>query len=257
MKKPGDTMATTTVRGTVGGLARRANPAFAGGVVLVALVALGYAHTGASLAQHTYIHVITGILWTGTDIFIGAVIGPVVGGLDEEESAAVFKRLTPKTSFLLPSLAFVTIAAGITLAIRRELFPYAEPWLALFTAVNLIPVLLLLGWRLNAWSDRRWQAVFGVATVGSLSWVALTIGQFQMTTPVIVVALALVTVLSVQGFGFLLPGEIRMYLEMTSADPDPGIISAIGQQNAKLGGVQGVVQLLLILVMVYLRYGGF
>jgi hypothetical protein len=35
------------------------------------------------------------------------------------------------------------------------------------------------------------------------------------------------------------------------------VISRIGQQNAKLGGVQGLFQLAVILVMVYLRYGGF
>ena len=250
-------MSTNTVRGTVGGLARRANPAFAAGVVLLSVAALVYAVTMASVQIHTYVHVMTGLLWTGTDLFIGAVLGPAVGGLDEEQSAAVFQRLTPKTSFFLPAMAFATIAGGITLAQRLGLFPHAEPWLALFTAVNLIPVLLLLGWRLDAWRDRRWQAAFAVVTVGSLAWVALTIGSFRMTTPAIVVALGIVTVLSVQGFGFLLPGEIRMYVEMTSEDPDPGVISAIGAQNAKLGGVQGLFQLALIAVMVYLRYGGF
>nr|WP_231751508.1 hypothetical protein [Halogeometricum sp. CBA1124] len=250
-------MSTRTVRGTVGGMAELANPAFAGGVVLVAVSALGYALTVASIQHHTYVHVMTGLLWTGIDVFLGAVLGPVVGGLDEEQSAAVFQRLTPKTAFLLPSLAFVTIASGLVLAQRLGLFPHSEPWLALFTAANLIPVFLLLGWRLNAWSDLRWRAPFAVATVGSLTWVGLTLGQLQMTTPAVVVALAIVTLLSVQGFGFLMPGEIRMYVEMRSPDPDPGVISAIGQQNAKLGGVQGFFQLILILVMVYLRFGGF
>ncbi|WP_415383297.1 hypothetical protein [Halosimplex sp. TS25] len=237
-------------------MGRRANPAFAVAVVFVPLAALGYALTVASLQGHTYVHVMAGVLWTGIDIFIGAVLGPVVGGLDDEQSAAVFQRLTPKTAFLLPSLATVTIASGLTLAQKVGMFPHAEPWLALFTAANLIPVSLLIGWRLNCYGDRRWQAVFAVVTVGSLAWVALTIGQFQMTEPAVVVALAIVTILSVQGFGFLMPGEVRMYLEMISAEPDPSVIAAIGKQNAMLGGVQGVFQLLLILDMVYLRYGG-
>ncbi len=248
---------TSTVRGTIGGMAERANPAFAGGIVGVSVVALAYAVTVGTVQTHTFVHVMAGLLWTGTDLFLGAILGPVIGGLSEEQSAAVFERLTPKTAFFLPWMALVTIAGGITLAQRLGMFPNAEPWLALFTAVNLIPVLLLLGWRLNAWSDRRWQVTFAVATAGSLAWVATTIGQFQMTTPAIVVALVLVTILSVQGFGFLMPGEVRMYFEMISEDPDPGIISAIGQQNAKLGGVQGLFQLALILDMVYLRYGGF
>ncbi|WP_348533352.1 hypothetical protein [Haloarcula marina] len=238
-------------------MARRANPAFAGGVVGVSILALVYATTVASVQHHTYVHVMAGLLWTGTDIFIGAVLGPVIGGLGEEESAAVFERLTPKTAFFLPSMAFLTIAGGLTLALRLGIFPHSGSWLALFTAANVVPILLLLGWRLNAWSDWRWRAAFAVGTVGSLAWVATTIGQFQMTSPAIAVALVLVTVLSVQGFGFLMPGEIRIYRQMTSAAPDAGVISAIGQQNAMLGGVQGLVQLLLILDMVYLRYGGF
>nr|WP_245625953.1 hypothetical protein [Haloparvum sedimenti] len=250
-------MSVRTVRGTVGGMGRRANPAFAVAAVVVPLAALGYALTVASLQTHTYVHVMAGVLWTGFDLFIGAVLGPVVGGLDDETSAAVFQRLTPKTAFLLPALALTTIAGGITLALRLNLFPNAEPWLALFTAANLVPILLLLGWRLDAWNDRRWQVPFAVATVGSLAWVAVTIGDLQATTPAIMVALGLVTVLSVQGFGFLLPGELRMYAEMTSPDPDASIIAAVGRQNAKLGGVQGLVQLLVILDMVYLRYGGF
>jgi hypothetical protein len=249
-------MSSHTVRGTVGGMTRRANPAFATGVVAVSLVALVYAVTAASIQVHAYVHVMTGLLWTGTDIFLGAVLGPVVGGLSKEQSAAVFQRLTPKTSFFLPSMAFVTIAGGITLAQRLGLFPNAEPWLALFTAVNLVPVLLLVGWRLDAWTDWRWQVPFAVVTVGSLAWVGLTVGRLQMTTPLVLVSLGIVTLLSVQGFGFLLPGEVRMYLEMTSDDPDPGVISTIGQQNAKLGGVQGLFQLVLIVVMVYLRFGG-
>ena len=246
-----------TVRGTIRGMAVRANPAFAVGVVVVALGALAFAHTVATVQQHTYVHVMAGVLWTGIDIFIGAVLGPVIGGLDEDQSAAVFQRLTPKTFFLLPSLAFVTIAAGLTLAQRVGVFPHAGPWLAIFTAANVISIVLLLGWRLDTWRDWRWQAPAVVLTLASLAWVGLTVGDLQMTEPAIVVALGIVTILSVQGFGFLLPGEIRIYTQMISESPDASVISTIGQQNAKLGGVQGLMQLLLIADMVYLRYGGF
>lgn len=238
-------------------MGQRANPAFAVGVVAVALAALAYATTIASIQHHTYVHVMAGVLWTGTDLFIGAILGPVIGGLDEEASAAVFERLTPKTAFFLPSMAFLTIATGIPLALRLGVFPNAGPWLALFTLANVVPILLLLGWRLNAFGDWRWQVPFAVGTVGSLAWVAVTIGAFEMTEPALVVALALVTLLSVQGFGFLMPGEIRIYKQMVSPAPDAAVISGIGQQNAKLGGVQGLVQLVLIADMVYLRYGGF
>jgi len=239
----------------VGGLGRRANPAFAVAVVALPLAALGYALTVASVQGHTYVHVMAGVLWTGTDIFIGAVLGPVVGGLDDDQSAAVFERLTPKTAFFLPSLATVTIASGLALAQRIGVFTHAEPWLALFTAANLIPVLLLIGKRLHCYRDRRWQAAFAVATVGSLAWVATTIGAFQMTRTTVVVALVIVTILTVQGFGFLMPGEVRMYMEMTSAEPDSSVIAAIGKQNAMIGAIQGAFQLLLVLDMVYMTQG--
>ncbi|GAB3681281.1 hypothetical protein GCM10028857_05250 [Salinarchaeum chitinilyticum] len=229
---------------------------FAVAIVLVPLAALGYALTVATLEQHTYVHVMAGVLWTGIDLFMGLVLGPVVGGMDDDASAELFQRLTPKTAFLLPTLALVTIASGITLAQELALFPHAGPWLALFTAANLVPSLLLIGWRLDCFRDWRWQAPFVVATVGSLAWVALTIGQFAMTSHAIVVALVLVTILSVQGFGFLMPGEVKMYLEMTSPSPDSAVIARIGRRNAMLGGVQGFVQLLLIADMVYLRWQG-
>lgn len=248
-------MSTRSLRGTISGLGNRANPAFAGAIVAVSLLAVGYIVSGrASVEAHTYVHVMAGLLWTGTDLFIGAVLGPAIGGLDEEQSAAMFTRLTPKTTFFLPSMAFVTIVGGITLAQRLGLFPNSEPWLALFTAANLLPALLLAGWRLDAFDDRRWQALFAVSAVGSLAWVATTIGELQSIPLLIALSLGIVTLLSVQGFGFLLPGEIRMYQEITSPDPDAAIISRIGARNAKLGGVQGVMQLVLIGLMVSLRW---
>lgn len=255
-------MTTHTVRGTISGMAGRANPAFAGAIIVLPLMALGYALTVAPYEHITYVHVMAGLLWTGIDVFLGAVLGPVIGGLDDETSSAIFQRLTPKMTFLLPTLAVVTIAAGITLAEEGGLFPDAAPWLALFTLCNLVPALLLIAYRLNAWHDWRWQLPFAIATVGSAAWVAATIdpvlsGAVRFPAPAITVALVLVTVLSVQGFGFLLPGEVRMYLEMTADDPDDAVIATIGTQNAMLGGLQGVFQLLLIFDMVYLRFGGF
>ena len=249
-------MSTATVRGTIKGMGTRANPAFAVAIVFLPLAALGYAVTMGSIQTHTYVHVMAGVLLTGIDLFMGAVLGPVVGGLDDEESAAVFERLTPKTAFLLPTLATVTIAGGITL-VQRIGYALPDAWLAVFTAVNLIPVMLLLGWRLKAWHDWRWQAATAVVTAGSLAWVGLTVDGLGYVEPTVAVALALVTVLSVQGFGFLMPGEIRIYKQMQSANPDAAVIAAVGKQNAMLGGVQGVFQLLLILDMVYLRYAGF
>lgn len=250
-------MSTTSVRGTIGGMAQSANPAFAVAVVLLPFAAFGYVETVGNLQQHTFVHVMAGVLWTGIDMFMGMVIGPVVGGLDEESASAFFQRFTPKSTFLLPTLAIVTIFGGITLAIKTGRLPSPDAWLALFTLVNLPGALLLIGWQFDAWRDWRWFVPFSISFVGSVVWVALTIGGLQMPSLAILAALAIVTVLNLEGFGLILPGEIRVYLEMNSAEPDPGLIQRIGQRNAKLAGVQGIFQFSIIVVMVYLRYGGF
>jgi len=57
---------STTTTGTVGGMADRANPVFAGGVVAVSLVASVYAVTAAPLRVYTYVRVMAGVLRTGT-----------------------------------------------------------------------------------------------------------------------------------------------------------------------------------------------
>ncbi|MFB6081817.1 MAG: hypothetical protein ABEJ67_03250 [Halanaeroarchaeum sp.] len=238
-------------------MGRRANPAFAWAVVLLPVVALAYVLWDGTVQQHTLVHVMAGVLWTGIDVFMGLIVGPVVGGLEEEHAAAFFERFTPKSAFFLPVIAIVAIVGGITLAIRMGLLPSPDAWLALFTLVNLPGPLLLLGWQFDAWRDPRWAVPFGLATAGSLYWVGTTIGSLAMPGPSILAALAIVTVLNLEGFGLLLPGEVRIYLEMTSEHPDSGVISAIGQRNAMLAGVQGALQIAIVGVMVYLRYGGF
>lgn len=248
-------MASTTVRGTVGGMARSANPAFAAAVVCLPVAAFGYVLTVGTVEQHTFVHVMTGVLWTGVDIFMGLVVGPVVGGLDEESASRFFERFTPKSAFLLPTLATVAIFSGITLAVRTGLLPSPDAWLAVFTLVNLPGALLLLGWQFDAWRDPRWLAPFSVATLGSAAWVATTVGALTMPGPAILAALAIVTVLNLQGFGVILPGELRVYTQIHAAAPDPALIQRIGKRNAMLAGVQGTLQFLIVAVMVYLRYG--
>jgi len=246
-----------TVRGTVRGMANRANPAFAAGAVAIPVLALVYVLQWGNRPQHIYVHVMAGVLWTGIDLFMAMVLGPVLGGLAVEERANVFQRFTPKMTFLMPTLALVTIAGGITLALRLEVFPNPQPWLALFTAGSSEAAVALIGWQFDAFTDWRWLVVFGVALVGSGAYLAMTIPDFAMTRPVFVVTLAIITVLSVLGFGVLMPGEVRMYLEMRSENPDDDIISAIGMRNAKLSAIQGLFQLAIIAAMVYLRWGGF
>jgi len=156
-----------SVRQTVQGMGTRANPAFAVAAVAVPLAALAYALTMGSLQQHTYVHVMAGVLWTGIDLFMAMVLGPVLGGLPVEERSTVFQRFTPKMTFLMPTLAFVTIAGGITLALRGPwVFPHAHVWLAILTAATLLPALALIGWQFDALTDWRWLTAFASSLLG-------------------------------------------------------------------------------------------
>jgi hypothetical protein len=238
-------------------MARAANPAFAVAVVGLPVAAFGYVQMAGTTQQHAFVHVMAGVLWTGIDVFMGLVVGPVVGSLDSDAAAQFFGKFTPKAAFLLPTVATVAIFGGITLAIRTGQLPSPGAWLALFTLVNVPGALLLIGWQFGAWRDWRWLVPFLATLAGSAAWVALTIGQLAMPGPAILAALAIVTVLNLEGFGLILPGEIRVYRELTAADTDAGLIQHIGQRNAKLAGVQGTFQFLIIVVMVSLRYGGF
>jgi len=195
-----------------------------------------------------------GVLWTGIDLFMALVLGPVLGGLSVEARAGVFERFTPKMTFHMPSLALVTIVGGVTLADRLGVFPHAGPWIALLTLATTVPALLLIGWQSDAFDDPQWLAAFAVALLGGGAYLAVTADAFGMTSPTILLALAIVTVFSVLGFGILLPGEVCIYRQLASGNPDPDVISRIGMRNARRSGLQGLFQLAIVVVMVSLRW---
>lgn len=249
-----------TVRSTIRGMATRANTAFATAVVVIPIAAFVLAATVGTIQMHTYVHVMAGILWTGIDVFMALVIGPVLGGLSVDERAKWFETFTPKIAFLMPSLATVTIFGGISLAVRLGGFPNAGPWIGLFVFVSFVAATLVMGWAFDAFDDRRWQAFFAVVLVGNGGYLASEVANAGMTIPgtrtIFVLILAVMVVLTVQGFGFLMPNEVMVYLETISDEPDNDRIGRLGLRNAKLSGVQGLFQLTIIVLMVYLRFGG-
>jgi uncharacterized membrane protein len=59
-----------------------------------------------------FIHVMSGVLWTGIDLFMGFVVGPIMRTLPIPARRAMILRLMPKTLFLLPTLSAMTGIAG-------------------------------------------------------------------------------------------------------------------------------------------------
>ena len=80
------------------------------------------------------------------------------------------------------------------------------------------------------------------------------LGMWNFDSPWIIAALIITVVLIVQGFGFLLPNEVRIFKQLISPTPDVDKIVKLGMQNARLAGIQGLFQLAIIFVMANLRF---
>jgi hypothetical protein len=63
-----------------------------------------------------YVHVMSGAIWTGADLFLGFVLGPIMRSLPFDARRAVACRLMPRTLFIMPTLAVMTGTAGWFLA---------------------------------------------------------------------------------------------------------------------------------------------
>ncbi len=191
-------METTSAKNsTFSNIIELANPIFIIVAVGVPIGGLIFALNFGSIKVLNYVHILHGVLWTGIDLFMGIVIGPVLGGMEPKERAVVFKRLIPKMTFLMPVLAGVATASGIELA--------------------------------------KWSG-------------------WSLTDPWVLTALIIAGILAVQGFGLLLPNEIRIFRQLLSEKPDIDRIARLGMINAKLAGLQGVFQVAILAVMVNIRF---
>jgi hypothetical protein len=143
-----------------------------------------------------FVHVLAGGLWTGIDLFMGFVIGPILRRLPLDARRAVISALVPRTLILMPTLSIVTSTAGWFLAERMGFLAIGYP---------------------------------------EFYWV--------------IAALAIVTLLTVQGLGYLLPTNLRLYFEMQKPRPDGEKIGRWMHIYVRVVGVQGVMQVAIIVVM--------
>lgn len=75
----------------------------------------------AAIATNSYwaldfYHVVGGGLWTAIDLFVGLVIGPIMGSLRPPARVAFSARFMPKMSLIVPTLVTMTLGAGWQLA---------------------------------------------------------------------------------------------------------------------------------------------
>ena len=143
-----------------------------------------------------FVHVVAGLLWTGIDLFMGFVMGPILRRVDFPARRAIVGRLMPKMVFIMPTLSVVAPTAGWFLAVE-------------------------------------------------LGYLDLDFPQMWW----LIAALAITTVMGVQGIAILLPANILVYLEMQKSEPDGDKIGRLMRRYVRVVASQGLMQILIVVVM--------
>jgi len=163
---------------------------------IAALAAMTAAILGDSLWLLNFVHVMAGALWTGIDLFMGFVIGPVLRRVWLDTRRAMMAGIIPRTLVLMPTLSIITSTAGWFLAVRLGFLDLAYP-------------------------------------------------QFYW----VIAALGIVTVLTVQGLGYLLPTNLRLYFEIQKPRPDADKLKRWMKTYVRVVALQGSLQVAIIVVM--------
>ncbi len=165
-------------------------------VAVAGLAAMIAAIVGSSLWFLDFVHVMSGALWTGIDLFMGFVVGPVMRRVSLDTRRAMIAGLMPRTLVLMPTISTMTTTAGWFLAARLGFLNLGYPE---------------FGW--------------------------------------VIAALAIVTVLTVQGLGYLLPMNIKLFFEIQKPSPDHAKLARWMKTYVRVVAVQGCMQVAIIVVM--------
>lgn len=102
------------------------------GLPIVAVVIAGLI---ASIAGNwhwaiDWYHVVGGAMWTAIDLFVGLIVGPILGRLSPMARAEFAARFMPKMVLLMPTLVTMTLASGWQLArlLGNLGVPYPRHW---------------------------------------------------------------------------------------------------------------------------------
>jgi len=125
---------------------------------------------GVALALHSFyllnwVHVLSGALWTGADLFMGFILGPVLRALDMRARTAVIAYLVPRTLLYFPMVSLTTGTAGWLLAdwLRftdpaNPMHPWTMAALALVGIMTVLGLGFLLPNSVRIWSELRRRA---------------------------------------------------------------------------------------------------
>jgi hypothetical protein len=94
-----------------------------------------------------FLHVVGGAAWTVIDLFLGFVLGPIIGKLSMPARVEFTTKLMPKMVLLMPTVVTVTLAAGWQLATKLHNTQTSYPlhgWIvASYIVVGVMAVIAL------------------------------------------------------------------------------------------------------------------
>ncbi len=111
-----------------------------------AFAVMSAAIVSANLWFLNFVHVFSGLLWTGIDLFMGFVLGPILKTLDPTMRRTITSRLTPRTLFLMPTISIITGTTGWFLAVDLGFTQLDWPhygWVA--AALVLLALMTIVG----------------------------------------------------------------------------------------------------------------
>jgi hypothetical protein len=116
-------------------------------LVAVAVVLLIVAIASDKLWPLTFLHVAGGAAWTIIDLFLGLVLGPIIGRMSIPARVEFTTRLMPKMLLIMPTVVTLTLAAGWQLGVKTGNVLSFSPnhgWVvASFIVVGVMSVLAL------------------------------------------------------------------------------------------------------------------
>jgi len=112
--------------------------------IVIPIGALILAIVTSNLLLLNYVHVFTSILWTGTDIFMAFLLGPILRKVSLSTRKEIISWLMPKMVFYMPTVASVTTTAGYFLASKMGLITLESPVVYWITTVLIIVTVMLI-----------------------------------------------------------------------------------------------------------------
>lgn len=130
--------------------------------VLAFPIAMLIAMEMRSLYLLNWVHVLSGVLWTGADLFMGFIVGPVLRALDVRTRTAVIAYLVPRTLLYFPVVALTAGVTGWELAtwigftnLENPMYFWAMVSLALVLVMTVVGLCWLLPNNLRIWFELR------------------------------------------------------------------------------------------------------